>query len=137
MLNDLFIILKLLTAELRLTFQHANQIDFIENSQAALLALGQCDTPSDLALLLDYQIKHILIDEFQDTSSSQYYLLEKLIAGWSMDDSRTLFVVGDPMQAIYGFREADVGLYLQMYRHGIGSLPLIPLKLTFFILPVL
>jgi ATP-dependent exoDNAse (exonuclease V) beta subunit len=63
-----------------------------------------------------------LIDEFQDTSSSQYRLLETLTAGWQPEDGRTLFAVGDPMQSIYRFREAEVGNYLHVRDHGIGQL---------------
>ena len=70
-------------------------------------------TPTDLLLSLDVRIKHILVDEFQDTSISQWELLERLTAGWQPGDGRTLFVVGDPMQSIYRFREAEVGLFLQ------------------------
>ncbi|NJR71997.1 MAG: UvrD-helicase domain-containing protein [Gammaproteobacteria bacterium] len=65
----------------------------------------------DLALSLDYRIRHLLIDEFQDTSHAQFSLIEKLTRGWLPDDGRTLFVVGDPMQSIYRFREAEVGLF--------------------------
>ena len=79
---------------------------------------------------LDYQIRHLLVDEFQDTSQGQYRLLERLTAGWSGQDGRTLFVVGDPMQSIYRFREAEVGLFLQAQREGIGRIPLTPLTLT-------
>ncbi|MBA3660665.1 MAG: UvrD-helicase domain-containing protein [Gammaproteobacteria bacterium] len=129
-LKALFQVLKIAVAQLRLTFKQNGQIDFIENTQAALLALGTPDQPTDLALALDYQIKHILIDEFQDTSLTQYQLLQKLIMGWEDHDGRTLFVVGDPMQSIYRFREAEVGLFLKMLKQGIGNLQLHPLALT-------
>lgn len=129
-LQALLFVLKLAVAQLRLTFKKYHQIDFIENAQAALTALGSSEIPTDLTLALDYQIKHILVDEFQDTSTTQYLLLEKLIAGWEPDDGRTLFVVGDPMQSIYRFREAEVGLFLRMMRQGIGPIQLTPLQLT-------
>ncbi len=129
-LQNLIQLLKIVTAQLRLTFQQHGMIDFIENAQGALLALGEHDAPTDLALLLDYQIKHILVDEFQDTSFSQYQLLEKLTLGWEAQDGRTLFVVGDPMQSIYRFREAEVGIFIKMCQYGIGNVKLIPLTLA-------
>ena len=48
-------------------------------------------------------LRHILVDEFQDTSYEQLELLRALMAGWERGDGRTLFVVGDPMQSIYQF----------------------------------
>jgi ATP-dependent exoDNAse (exonuclease V) beta subunit len=129
-LNALHTALHLVCAQLRVTFGNHGKIDYIANSQAALQALGSETAPTDLALALDYQIKHILIDEFQDTSNSQYQLLKQLIAGWEPHDGRTLFVVGDPMQSIYRFREAEVGLFIRARRSGIGHIKLIPLTLS-------
>lgn len=129
-LEALHQVLRIVVAQLKIIFQQHSKIDYIENSQAALTALGSEDTPTDLTLALDYQIKHILIDEFQDTSNSQYRLLEKLISGWEQNDGRTLFLVGDPMQSIYRFREAEVGLFIRARTHGIGNVHLIPLTLS-------
>jgi len=129
-LQALLQVLKISAAQLRLIFQQHGKIDFIENTQAAIIALGNDESPTDLALALDYQIRHILIDEFQDTSFTQYQLLEKLTIGWEDNDGRTLFVVGDPMQSIYRFREAEVGLFIRMREEGIGNIKLIPLTLA-------
>ncbi len=129
-LQSLLLVLKIIAAQLRVTFRQHGKIDFIENSQAALSALGSDEAPTDLALALDYQIRHILIDEFQDTSLSQYRLLKMLTTGWETNDGRTLFVVGDPMQSIYRFREADVGLFIRMRKSGIGNIKLTPLTLA-------
>ncbi len=115
---------------LRIVFGASGQVDFSEMSQSALMALGDEEAPSDLALLLDYRIQHLLVDEFQDTSFGQFELLKRLTAGWQPDDGRTLFLVGDPMQSIYRFREAEVGLYLRARREGIADVPLTPLTLS-------
>jgi ATP-dependent helicase/nuclease subunit A len=126
-------ILKLLpvaTAHLKLVFAERGEADFTEFVQAAVRALGTAEAPSDLLLALDYRIKHILVDEFQDTSISQWELLERLTAGWEEGDGRTLFVVGDPMQSIYRFREAEVALFLHARRAGLGNVRLEPLTLT-------
>ncbi|SFK97350.1 ATP-dependent exoDNAse (exonuclease V) beta subunit (contains helicase and exonuclease domains) [Nitrosomonas aestuarii] len=116
-------------AQLKIIFQLTGQVDFIEVSQSALAALGDSEMPTDLALALDYRIKHLLIDEFQDTSISQYQLIEKLVVAWEFGDSRSLFAVGDPMQSIYRFREAEVGLFLQSRQTGIGGVKLHPITL--------
>lgn len=117
-------------AELLLVFQSRGQVDFTEVAQGALRALGEEGAPTDLALALDYRIRHLLIDEFQDTSISQFELIAALTAGWEPGDGRTLFAVGDPMQSIYRFREAEVGLFLRSRRAGIGTVELEPLALS-------
>ena len=111
-------------AQLKIVFQARGQVDFTEVSQRALLALGAEGEPTDLALALDYRIRHLLIDEFQDTSISQFELVSRLTEGWEPGDGRTLFAVGDPMQSIYRFREAEVGLFLQARHAGIGAVEL-------------
>ena len=116
-------------AELDATFRSLGETDYVAVSQAAHVAMGEVDDPGDLALAMDYRLHHVLVDEFQDTSRSQFALLEKLVAGWEHGDGRTLFCVGDPMQSIYGFREADVGLYLKARSDGIGDRNLEPLQL--------
>jgi ATP-dependent helicase/nuclease subunit A len=123
-------LLKRAVGQLKLVFQSRGQVDFTEVSQRALLALEDTEGPTELALRLDYQIRHLLIDEFQDTSISQFDLLARLTAGWTPDDGRTLFAVGDPMQSIYRFREAEVGLFLRARAEGIGDVLLEPLELS-------
>ena len=123
-------VLLLAAAELKLEFTRRGEADFTEIAQGASLALGTPESPTDLALHLDYRIRHLLVDEFQDTSVSQHELLAKLTAGWQAGDGRTLFVVGDPMQSIYRFRQAEVGLYLRARHEGIGSVRLRPLALS-------
>ncbi len=122
--------LLLAAAHLRLSFVAGGKVDFGEVAARAVAALGDATGPSDLALRLDYRIRHLLVDEFQDTSQLQWSLLQRLTAGWQTGDGRTLFVVGDPMQSIYRFREADVGLFLRAADQGIEQLPLESLKLT-------
>lgn len=117
-------------AQLKLVFQARRQVDFTEVAQGALYALGTDDAPTDLTLALDYRIHHLLIDEFQDTSISQFELVARLTAGWLPDDGRTVFAVGDPMQSIYRFREAEVGLFLRARAEGIAGVELHPIALS-------
>ena len=123
-LAALRIVLVRLAAELKLAFAERRAVDFVELALAAQRALGHVDAPSDLLLALDRRIQHLLVDEFQDTSQSQRRLLELLTAGWQPDDGRTLFLVGDPMQSIYRFRDADMSLFLLAKQRGIGSVRL-------------
>lgn len=108
-------------AELRIGFSADQTVDFIELATAASEALGRVEEPSELLLALDRRIQHILVDEFQDTSRAQYGLLEQLTSGWQPDDARTLFLVGDPMQSIYRFRNADMALFLRARRYGLAD----------------
>ncbi|HXI09534.1 MAG TPA: UvrD-helicase domain-containing protein, partial [Thermodesulfobacteriota bacterium] len=110
-------------------FRREGVVDFQEVSMAALRALGDEDAPTDLMLSLDLRIKHILVDEYQDTSRAQLALLIALTRGWTGGDGRTLFIVGDPMQSIYLFREAEVGLFLDARTNGVGGVRLAPLTL--------
>ncbi|NKB76026.1 MAG: AAA family ATPase [Gammaproteobacteria bacterium] len=121
-IESLLELLPLAAAELRLLFKEQNQTDYVELTQRAEAALGSIESPTDLSLSFDYRLKHILVDEFQDTSRAQIDLLLKLTAGWQSDDGRTLFLVGDPMQSIYRFREAEVGHFLEVQENGLGQI---------------
>jgi len=114
---------------LRNIFSERGKIDFAEIALSSKKALGQEMAPSDLLLKLDSKLKHILVDEFQDTSFKQIALLKLLIEGWEPDKGNTLFLVGDPMQSIYRFRDAEVGLFVQAKEKGLGHIPLKKLQL--------
>ncbi len=122
-------LLRRAAAELEIAFAAAGEVDYTRIAAAAQAALSEGGDPSDLALRLGVRLRHILVDEFQDTSSAQTALLTTLTAGWEPGDGRTLFVVGDPMQSIYMFREAEVGCFLAVRDRGIGALRLEPLRL--------
>jgi ATP-dependent helicase/nuclease subunit A len=117
-------------AQLLALFGERGEVDFTQIAHGALLALGTPEEPTDLLLSMDARVRHLLVDEFQDTSNSQWELLERLTAGWQEDDGRTVFVVGDPMQSIYRFRDAQVGLFLHARRSGLPGVKLEPLTLS-------
>ena len=128
-------LLPVLQAHLLLVFQQASAVDHTHIALAACDALGPDDKPSPVAERFDFQIEHILVDEFQDTAHSQAELLRRLTRDWAAHNAsaempRTLFVVGDAMQSIYGFRYADVALFMRVAATGLSGLKLIPLTLT-------
>lgn len=113
--RSIFIVLRQAAAELRVLFAEHEVIDFAEAS------LGAHDALHDPAVLmrLDTRVRHLLVDEFQDTSRPQFGLLRQLLEDWQPGDGRTVFLVGDPMQSIYLFRDAESRLFQQVRRKGI------------------
>lgn len=129
-LASLFELLPKLVAHLMVVFEENQMVDFTQIAIAALEAINDELHPTDLNLIMEYKLKHILIDEFQDTSDLQFNLLEKLVANWEPNDGKTIFIVGDPMQSIYRFRQANVGLFLKVQQLGIVNIKPINLSLT-------
>jgi ATP-dependent exoDNAse (exonuclease V) beta subunit len=121
-LDALARVLRLAAGYLHIEFAAAGRVDHAFVAGAARAAFREGGLPTDLALNTGFKLRHILVDEFQDISISQFQLLEDLVRGWEAGDGRTLFVVGDPMQSIYQFREAEVGLFLRIRDEGIGAL---------------
>ncbi len=124
-IQTLLVILPQAVAHLRMVFQQTASVDFCEVSLSAGHALHDESGVTDVGLRLDYQLQHMLVDEFQDTSETQFMLLKDLVAGWQQGDGRTLFLVGDPMQSIYRFRQAEVGLFLKTKQEGLGEVRVI------------
>ncbi len=131
-LSDCIVLLKVADVELRLLFADQGQADFQYLAEMAMKSLGSTEQPGEALLYEDYRLSHILMDEFQDTSLSQFRLLRRLISGWQAGDGRSLFLVGDPMQSIYRFREANVSLFRQVFeQQQLGEIPLQTLQLRF------
>ena len=123
-------ILPMLSAQLLLVFQRHGRVDHTQVALSALDALGSDDSPTELALRMDYQLQHLLLDEFQDTAINQYQLVTRLTRGWgdynhaNPYNPRSIMIVGDGMQSIYGFRNANVGLFLQAKAEGFNGVDL-------------
>jgi len=128
-LDALARLLLLAATQLTSLFNAHGECDHTEIAGAARRALTENSSPTPLAERLGTRLMHILVDEFQDTSRDQYDLLRTLTLDWSDGDGRTLFLVGDPMQSIYGFRNAEVGRFATVRAAGLGNLHLTPIEL--------
>ncbi len=88
----------------------AGYIDFDDQIREAARLLGQSALSGWIRYKLDRQFDHILVDEAQDTNQAQWDIIDALtdefFAGQGAHDDklRTLFVVGDYKQAIFGFQ---------------------------------
>jgi ATP-dependent exoDNAse (exonuclease V) beta subunit len=122
-------LLLLAATQLTRLFNLHGECDHVEIAGAARRALTEDSSPTPLAERIGTRLMHILVDEFQDTSRDQYELLRTLTQDWSAGDGRTLFLVGDPMQSIYGFRNAEVGRFSTVRAAGLDGLKLTTLEL--------
>ena len=129
-LDALLALLPGLAAELKVEFIQTSQADFSEFAMAAVRALAADDGDMQLQQKLDYRIGHILVDEFQDTSQLQLALLSNLCREWQAGDGKTLFLVGDGMQSCYGFRNANVGIFLGLRERGLPNIELEAVNLS-------
>ncbi|MBN2079152.1 MAG: UvrD-helicase domain-containing protein [Spirochaetes bacterium] len=84
------------------------------------------ETEGDILEVYRKKFRWILVDEFQDINAIQYRFL-KLLAGPGRPN---LFVIGDPDQAIYGFRGSDAG-YIERFREDYPSTKVIVLDRSF------
>ena len=122
LLEHILTILRYAAAELRVVFAERSVVDFVELGLAAREVLrDERGGPSEVAAGMALRWPHLLVDEFQDTSRAQYELLALLAAATKRHGMGTLFLVGDPMQSIYGFRQAEVELFEATRRHGLGG----------------
>ena len=94
-------------------------LDFSDVLQRAVDLLRQMDEFAQSRYRLESRYHHVLVDEFQDTSRSQWELISLLVQSWGEGSGLvaeaplppTIFVVGDHKQSIYRFRDADVATF--------------------------
>ena len=126
----LFRVLSRALTELQAVFALRGECDFTEFSLLAREALRTSGAIDDLTASAGQSLTHLLVDEMQDTSNSQYELIRLLTATWD-GQHQTVFLVGDPKQSIYLFREARVERFVDTLRaERLGHVPLTPLYLT-------
>ncbi|MDR1275672.1 MAG: UvrD-helicase domain-containing protein [Candidatus Accumulibacter sp.] len=87
------------------------QIDFVDAEWNVLRLLGDERTAAFLQARLDARYRHVLLDEFQDTNPIQWRILLSWLAAYSDGIRPTVFLVGDPKQSIYRFRQAEPRLF--------------------------
>jgi ATP-dependent helicase/nuclease subunit A len=122
MLQHMFVILRYAIAELLLVFAERGVVDFVQLGLAAQQVLRDDEgNPTEAAAGIAARWPHLLVDEFQDTSRSQYELITLLASGWEAEGRGSCFLVGDPMQSIYMFRQAEVELFERTRRYGLGE----------------
>ena len=92
-------------------------LDFSGVLERAVKLLKDLDEFAESRLRLEARYRHVLVDEFQDTSRAQWDLVLQLVRSWgegfgAADDAirPSIFIVGDRKQSIYGFRDADVSV---------------------------
>ncbi|MBZ0094835.1 MAG: UvrD-helicase domain-containing protein, partial [Sulfuricella sp.] len=87
-------------------------VDFTDVEWRVHQMLNRSDHAEYMQYKLDCRYRHILLDEFQDTNPLQWQIMRSwLDASTGAGSAPTVFLVGDPKQAIYRFRRADARLF--------------------------
>ena len=87
-------------------------IDFADLESIAWRMLRDPGTAAYLQCRLDRRYRHLLFDEFQDTSSLQWRTIADWLQSYAGAGERpSVFVVGDPKQSIYRFRRAEARVF--------------------------
>jgi len=106
-------------------------VDMNDLERGALAVLGNAELAGWVQERLDAQLRHLLIDEFQDTSPLQWQALYAWLSGYSGAGGGgsgqrplSVFIVGDPKQSIYRFRRAEPRVFAaarDFVRDGLGG----------------
>ncbi|MGE0463382.1 MAG: UvrD-helicase domain-containing protein [Vicinamibacterales bacterium] len=119
--RQLFVIAR---EQYRRTLDAHGVLDFSDVLERTLALLEQRDEFSRSRFKLESRYRHVLVDEFQDTSRAQWRLVRELMSAWTegagVSDTAippSIFIVGDRKQSIYGFRDAEVAVLEEAGRH--------------------
>ncbi|HEY3884330.1 MAG TPA: UvrD-helicase domain-containing protein, partial [Vicinamibacterales bacterium] len=89
-------------------------LDFTGVLQKAVALLARMEEFAQSRYRLEGRYRHVLVDEFQDTSRKQWELVSLLVRAWGeglgVAGRPSIFIVGDRKQSIYRFRDADVSM---------------------------
>ena len=104
-------------SEYHKTLDSRSLLDFSGVLERAVKLLKDMDEFAQSRFKLEARYRHVLVDEFQDTSRAQWQLVAQLVRNWGEGFGAaadaiqpTIFIVGDRKQSIYGFRDADVSV---------------------------
>ncbi|MGM9486199.1 UvrD-helicase domain-containing protein [Ideonella sp. YS5] len=107
-------LVRVLLAEYAALKRERGLVDMGDLEHVALQLLGEGDWAAWIQERLDARLRHLLIDEFQDTSPLQWHALRPWLEGYagagggfSGREPLSVFIVGDPKQSIYRFRRAE------------------------------
>ncbi|WP_162583794.1 UvrD-helicase domain-containing protein [Variovorax sp. PBS-H4] len=101
-------------------------VDMNDVEQAAHLLLGDPELWGWVQERLDARVRHLLIDEFQDTNPLQWQALHGWLGSYAGAGGRRpgVFIVGDPKQSIYRFRRAEPQVFIaakQFVKEGLDG----------------
>jgi ATP-dependent helicase/nuclease subunit A len=105
---------RILIAEFAALKRQRGWVDMNDVERAALLMLSSSELSGWVQERLDARVKHLMIDEFQDTSPLQWQALYAWLSGYAGAGGKppTVFIVGDPKQSIYRFRRAEPQVFI-------------------------
>jgi len=105
---------RILIAEFAALKRQRGWVDMNDVERAALVMLSSPELSGWVQERLDARVKHLMIDEFQDTSPLQWQALYAWLSGYAGAGGKppTVFIVGDPKQSIYRFRRAEPQVFM-------------------------
>ncbi|MDO9359589.1 MAG: UvrD-helicase domain-containing protein [Polaromonas sp.] len=116
---------RLLIAEFTALKRERGWVDMNDIERTALALLGDEVLSGWVQERLDARIRHLLIDEFQDTNPLQWQALWSWLSAYGgAGNAPSVFIVGDPKQSIYRFRRAEPQVFRaaqQFVREGLGG----------------
>lgn len=117
-----------LIAQFAAVKQQHGWVDMNDVERTALVMLADPVLSGWVQERLDARIRHLLVDEFQDTNPLQWQALHAWLAGYAGSGggsaAPSVFIVGDPKQSIYRFRRAEPQVFIAaqaFVRDGLGG----------------